>query len=407
MSRTGTIIPETGEEFRQSESLPIATRLWAAGVIAILLTMCGSLGYLGAADGARGIPVGIFRVKPSLTISSQYDDNVFKSRQKVGEKILNIQPVVQFSTHWKKLAFQAGVSSSIVRYESRSTEDFEDHNVSMDVKYSANRHLDLGLKSEVSFNHESRGAPDVGQIGAQDKPRRWKHYGIDGSAQYTQNRFRTQLELSHQIDEKQEVGNYWNKAALTLMFAMAPRTSLATGLGWKGIVYDNPALRRDSQEKTVNVGVNWTGTAKTQGDLRVGYALKEPENSAAENSSAMTFGGSVSWKPLARTSLNLNANRAFAEGGLVADYYVTTMAGVGLSHKLRSFLTFKSNLDHTTNDYSSGLENEIWKGGVGLEYAFPRWLTMSSNFGRTSQKSNQPNSEYDSNEVMISLTGGL
>ncbi|MBF0177087.1 MAG: outer membrane beta-barrel protein [Magnetococcales bacterium] len=408
MSEVRSAIRDAGTCFRHSASQPVMTRLWLVGVAAMLLILCGSIGYLSASDGARGIPVGIFRVKPSLSIQSRYDSNVFKdATNRVGEKILSIQPVVQVSTHWKSLTFSGSLASDIARYESRSTEDYQDYKAAMHVKYSVSRRLELGAKTDVAFNHDSRGAADVGKIGANNPPRHWKHYGFDGSAQYTYNRLRTLMELSHQIDDKLDIGNYLNKATLSLMFALAPRTSLLTEVGWKGIVYDSAALDRDNQERSIGAGVSWTGAAKTQGDLRVGYTMKEYENSAVEGSSAFTFGGGIGWKPLAKTALKLDLSRNFAEGGLVSNYYVSTSEQLGLTQKLRSFLTFNSNVSHTQNDYSSGLENEIWKGSAGFGYAFPRWLTMDTNFTRTSQKSNQVDSGYDSDEVMVSLTGGL
>ncbi|MBF0155033.1 MAG: outer membrane beta-barrel protein [Magnetococcales bacterium] len=408
MSDAGSTIPETEVVYRRPESLPMITRLWLTGMVAILLILWGSLGYLSAADGARGIPVGIFRIQPSLTISSRYDDNVYKTEsQRLADKVLTIQPIVQFSTHWKKLSFQTSVTTNIDHYETQTNLDTNNTSLNMGLKYNASRDLTMSFDAGVDFNHDAPGAPDVGSFSTESTPRQWKHYGFEGKAQYTLHRFRTEFDLSHQIDAKQQVGNYWNKAAVTLMYALAPRTSLLTGLSWKGIVYDDAALKRDSQEKGVNVGVTWSATAKTQGDLRVGYVTKDTENSLDGNPGMVSLGGAFSWKPLARTGVSLDVGRTFAEGGLVSSYYKTTGGALGLSQQLRSFLSLKSRVGYTQNVYSSGMENDIWKESIGLEYAFPRWLTMNTTIGKTSQKSTQPGSGYDSNEVMISLTGGL
>ncbi|MBF0424972.1 MAG: outer membrane beta-barrel protein [Magnetococcales bacterium] len=408
MSKVGSTMPETVGASHPAGSLPLVTRLWLAGMAAILLILWGALGYLSAADEARGIPVGIFRIQPSLAISSQYDDNVYRSgTQRLSDKVLSVRPVVQFSTHWKKLTFQTSVSTTIDHYEKQTNLDATNSSANMGVKYAASRDLSLSFDGGVDFNHDAPGAPDVGTVSTTETPKQWKHYQFGGKAQYTFHRFRSEFGLTHGVDAKQQVGNYWNQATMTLMYALAPRTSLLTGLGWKGIVYDDSSLHRDSQEKSANVGVNWAATAKTQGDLRVGYTVKDTENPTGSSPGMVSFGGGVSWKPLAKTGLSLDLNRSFAEGGLVADYYKTTSAAVGLNQQLRSFLSLKSKVGYTKNDYSSGQENDTWKETIGIDYAFPRWLTMSTSVGRTNQKSSLPSANYDDNQVMISLTGGL
>ncbi len=378
-------------------------------MVALLLVFFGGTWrYLRAADETRGIPVGIFRIKPKLSVASKYDDNLYKHEtNRVGEKTLTITPVVQFSTHWKKTAFEVNYRTSLVRHEKRESEDTADHNMGAKLTLNPTRQIEITAGADYAFNHDKRGAPDTTTTGFDTPPDDWQETGLNAGIQLTHNRLRTLLDWDYGFKEKQDLGHYWHQVGLKLMFALAPRTSLLTQTSVKDIIYENTSVGRNSRENTIQAGLEWSGAAKTTGAFAMGYTQKAYQAGGGQDDGAMTMTGNVGWSPTTRSKLNLTTKREFNEGGATAANYVTTDVALGLNHQLRSFLTLNSNLSYTLNDYSSNLENDVYKGSLGFDYRFPRWFTLSGTYNRTNQNSNTVGSSYDANDVMVTISGGL
>ncbi|MBF0308917.1 MAG: outer membrane beta-barrel protein [Magnetococcales bacterium] len=381
---------------------------------ALYLLLLGALlwsftGDLRARDEkAKGISIGIFRINPSFNMSSSYSDNILKtSDNRIADKILSFKPVLQITTHWRKLTFSAGYQADVTRHESWTSEDFADQGLRVNASYEQPNKMKFAIEGASDWNHDTRGAPDTGFGDIKAPPKKWRHYSVETKGEYTLNRFKTLLSTSRDINDKENVGHYWDKVAFSVMYAISPKTSLLTELSRKSIHYDDATLKRDSLETGLGAGLTWRATAQTTGEVRVGMKAKSLPDKPQSDTSSTTWDGNVVWKPLRHTSVGLNLNRDFQEGGETDLYFVTTGASLSLEHQVRSFLTQTAKLSYTNNAYASSLENNLWKAGIGVNYQFPRWWTMGVDLSHTVQESNRPGSNYDDNAVMVTFKGGM
>ncbi|MBF0142672.1 MAG: outer membrane beta-barrel protein [Magnetococcales bacterium] len=382
------------------------------GAGGLLLVAVVLVGVPGMAAPPKGLPIGIFRAFPKVTVRGKWEDNIYKADGGAqSDRIAIIEPTIQFVTHWRKNQLNLTVSGQVQRFQNHPLENREDHTLEVDWKVKPLRSLELNAGLSRIASHDERGAPGTGAVKAMLEPNAWLENVADGSAQYTSGRFRTVMKYgyhdkSSENNDLSAQNRHWNDLGLTLMYALAPKTALLTELGWLGYVYDTTPLT-DSEERRLLTGVTWTATAKTEGELKVGVTSKDFADPAKEEATSLALSSNVKWKPHTWTTVNLSASRNFEEGEAGSGSYVNTILGADLEQQLRSWWVLTSNLRLTNSDYRTDRAEDLWTGGVGLEYRLPKWYVVGTEFSKSNKHSTMANSDYDSNALMLFLTGAL
>ncbi|OSM02368.1 hypothetical protein MAIT1_02504 [Magnetofaba australis IT-1] len=352
--------------------------------------------------------MGIFRLRPQVTINYAYDDNVYKTASnKVSDQKVTITPVLQAVTHWKKVTMTASLSSTITKHLKEEQEDFDDHVLTVGAKFSPSKRLEFDVDGQLAYKHDSRGTAAASSLSVSESPEQWLHYSGSVKAQYTLNRIRTIVSAQHSVDDKSTYGKYWNDVSLGMMFALAPKTSIVTEGTWRRYVYDDAYASRDGDEHGVMAGMTWAGFGQTSGSLTAGWKGKSYSNGAIADKNAYVMSGEVQWNPRKRTNLSLSLSRDFEEGDATDSYYISTTGDLALNHKLRSFLNLSANVGYSIDDYMAGQQDDTLSSGIGLSYDFKRWLTLSADYSYKQKNSSVATSDYSSNEYMLKLSSGL
>ncbi|MEO5366761.1 MAG: outer membrane beta-barrel protein [Magnetococcus sp. WYHC-3] len=381
-----------------------------AGALALLTGFLAlSQGYGASGPSPRGIPLGIFRVQPEVTLSSGYTDNIFKTKtEKENDYLLTIRPVLLAATNWRQFRFKGGYSGSYQRHRWNESEDREDHGFDLDLVALPGRNLELNLKSSVDFKHDTRGQPDVAQNTPGVPPDAWNHYTVNGGVKFTYNRVRALAELGRSLEDKDSYGSITDNAGLKLFLALAPKTSLTLGGKTSWVRYnDEVNSDKDANMRGIHVGMEWDGTAQTSGSAQVGWTFRDMPRMADVDTSTYTWDANVNWRPLRRTQLDLKAMRGFGEGKEVASYYTNSLVGLTMTHRVRSFLDLKAGSDYTWNRYNTGKVNKIWNGSLGIDYSLPRYVVLGAEYSLAKNDSNTPGSGYVSNDFMVTAKGTL
>ncbi|MEG3639961.1 outer membrane beta-barrel protein [Magnetococcus sp. PR-3] len=382
---------------------------YTAGVTLFLFLLVWSiLGDLRAERGARGIPVGIFRVTPKLTAAYSFEDNLLKTKDdKVSDSVVTLTPVVVVKTHWRKLAVTLTATSNIARHLKREMENYADKNVAVELEMKPTKRLKLNVQGFIASNHSSRGAPDTGGQSTSEPPSTYTTFGGKAIAAYTLNKYRGQVTLSHDVDTQKDVGRYWQGIEFKLMHALGNKTNVSVNVGMNRHVYDDAALLRDGSEYKYGVGLALSPKAQISGNIQVGQTFKTLDDNGALDASAMTLSSSLTWKPAKRTNVTLNTSRGFNEGGTTGDYFINTDASLSVRHSLRSFLSVNGSLGLSRSEHSIDQEDDTWTLSSGFAYQFPKWVSLNGSYTFTDKQSSAESSSYNSNQFMFSLAGGL
>ena len=363
-------------------------------------------------DAPKGIPIGIFRAHPEVTLVSRWEDNIYKTETaQKSDMIVEFKPVITLVTHWAQNTLTLSYGATIERYRALEGENNTDQQFNLDLTLAPSSRVEIDLGYAMLVEHDERGTPESTSSTIFVGPNRWLQHAVKGSTNLTFNRLGAELSLEHAIRTSTNNGQsnqdrYWDDGMMTLTWTLTARTELLTELGHKVILYDTSPLL-DSTESRLLLGLTWQATGRTEGSLKMGAVTKKFKADPAKDSTEMTWESGIVWTPQERTKLTFSSHRNFQEGGDQAEHFVATKFLVDIKHDIRSNWSILSTLDFGTSVFEPVRHERHWDGMLGLEYRLRRWFVLSAEFAHKIKRSDTPDAGYDSNGVLLSLVGTL
>ena len=110
---------------------------------------------------ALGITAGSFLIRPSLTLGTAYNDNIFaEENNEEDDFIFGINPALAVDSDWSRHSLGLETSAQILRYASNTGEDVENYKATtrglLDITRDSNLYATVGFQQ----NHEERGSAD-------------------------------------------------------------------------------------------------------------------------------------------------------------------------------------------------------------------------------------------------------
>jgi Putative beta-barrel porin 2 len=155
---------------------------------------------------------------------------------------------------------------------------------------------------------------------------------------------------------------------------------------------------RDYTRQQVTISLRGDITPKLTSTFRVGWELRDPDNSNQESGSGFYMGGEWAYKPTERTIIRLVTERSIQESTFgTTTFYTTTAAQLLAQHQLLPKLSIGARLGGGRNDYSTKdtfngktdfRQDWFFVAGANVEYNIQRWLRVGLEYLRTSRTSN-------------------
>ena len=219
--------------------------------------------------------------------------------------------------------------------------------------------------------------------------------------QYTTNRSLTQL-----LDYTQDAAGY------VLFYNYSPKTSwlLSTDrINTRYALTPTGFASRDAVEYRILTGLRWVATAKTQGDVRVGYFSREPsDHGPADN--GLDWKAAVQWQPLSATRIALETGRSSATSYRQDTLFNQNRTfGASWQQTLNARLTASLAYNFVSSRFrgSSGLVDTYQNVSLRSDYSFSPRLSVFGGVGFASKSSNQANRDYDALRGDIGFRLGL
>ncbi len=194
-------------------------------------------------------------------------------------------------------------------------------------------------------------------------------------------------------------------------YRLAPKTTMFTEYRFIDINYDKSGAP-SSREHHFLGGLQWDATAKTTGVLRAGYALKDFKDSGRDRGDFM-LEINVDYRPTAKTALSLKGWRKDLESDIDT---ASSMLSYGASARLQTLLTSKVTgylhagvtVDRYRDDsIDDNRRDTRYEGGIGLSYAFKRWLSADLGYTHYALDSSVQGNDYASNVFYFRLRFAL
>jgi hypothetical protein len=386
----------------------------------------------------KGIPVGPMTAYPSVTLSGEYNDNIFSlpSNEK-SSWIWILDPSVALEYARGANAYTLLYRGYKGWYTSSQNDNYWDHQVLGQSALALSTRSDLTLRAEYLDWHDPRGTDypigtvrdtvinEVGRPGEllSAHPDLWWSGRVGGLYGYGAQGAQGRIEiLAEQLfrrytnnDQEDRDRNTTNLGA-TFYYRVMPKTSLLVGYNQSRINYVNQSqamladdLSLSSTDHFYNGGVTWEATAKTTGTLRLGYRTKNFDSPLRSDFDGFAWDLDVTWQPKTYSVVDLTSGLVTYEEPTGIDNYVETKyIAAQWKHGWSSRVNSTLGVLLARDDYSpTGREDNRWQVGLSAGYLFRPWLNVGAGFSHNQRSSSEPVNDFDTNVYTLFIEASM
>ena len=299
---------------------------------------------------ADGLPLGAFRLYPSVEASTVYDSNVFRAASSAHSDVLaRIQPSVRVESDWSRHRLTLLSAADLGIYARNATENFTDGRLEASGVIDIRRGLRLEATAGLAHLHEERGSVD-GDGGAEPVTfMRWGgqaalagevgRFGYRAGADYANLDYRDVAavgggSLNQDDRDHQALGGF---ARLTYAASADTGVFIAGryGIADFAAAADDSGVNRDSHSQSLVAGVEMDWGGISFGQVYAGWFSEQFDDAALDGASGFTAGGEVTANVTPLTTITLQAGRELqATVTPGASSLVQTRVQAGVDHEL-------------------------------------------------------------------------
>lgn len=190
-------------------------------------------------------------------------------------------------------------------------------------------------------------------------------------------------------------------AQLNAYYILTPKTSVYLGLSGERVVYEEvapTALDRGATELRYGLGSVWKASAKTSGNVYVGYVNRRPRDERREDFSTFDWMASATWSPRSYRTFEVQTGRLTQESYLLNADFINNRFGVlSWSEQWGARLSTKLSARYLDSEFV-GIDrrDDTLSFTLDAEYLMSRYfklLATASSLGRDTDNASLP--DYD------------
>ncbi len=379
----------------------------------------------------KGLPLGAFRLFPTLELAFDVDDNVF--RLNFGPKsdtFFEITPRLVLQSQWSRhyLALRGGATA--YEYNRYSSETRVDWDVDTDGRIDIVQGTALFGGASYRHTYEPRSSPDQlsialeptpfnvthGDVRVESKPNR---FGITGGFNFDRYQYdptkvmvlSTVVDLPNG-DRDYDQYDFYARA----LYEFSPGYSVFGHFSYIlrefDIHPDRNGVDRDSHGYRANAGVAMELTRLISGEFYVGY-LEQSYKAPLGRDSGFNYGADITWLPTPLLTVRLSASHLINE--TVVSNVVSSITRVatdsneqrfafGIDYSFRRNIILHGDAAYFHDDFtSSGRKDDIGLVSFGATYLINSYMSANGRWTYQNRDSNVAGQDYEDNILRIGL----
>lgn len=379
---------------------------------------------------------------PFISLSESYNDNIYNTKDKEEDFITVISPGLWLALPGTKESISVkevsgnipgGLnntrfkSETFIRYQayalySPQFEIFSKNDDENSTSHLAEGGLQYNLKGGLSFDiidqylksHDSRGE------GVSTSLDEYENNLVDGMISYelspkimlraggaTYNVHYTENRNSYKDRQDMGLSGY-------LFYAIMSKTSIYAGYDHIDVDYDDDtsANLSDSNLNRYFTGVKWDITAKSKGNIKVGYLTREFDKDTENDFDGIMTEVAFDHNFTSSTGISCRGAKSNQESDIAGSSYIdSTMLGLGYNQKITTKIMASLELRWENLDYNNiSRTDDIYMISPKLQYKFTDWLTSDLVYSyktRDAESDTTTNYDYENNTYMVKVTAAI
>lgn len=372
---------------------------------------------------AKGIPLGGFRLFPSLDLAGSYDDNVYRLPTAVSDWFMTVSPALELRSDWGRHFLDLAVHSDTYKYADQDSQDLTDWEVKGRGRYDISHAATLFASASYGEYHELWSSPD--SLINQSSPNRFYQTHVTAMINYQPSSLG--VSVGGMFDRYQWLntplaggGELFNadrnedklEGYLRVFYEFSPGYAAFVRATFNDRQFDMTADRtgvdRASHGYRYDGGVNLVLSHLVRGEFYVGYLKQDFAINPAQplsNVSGVDYGAQLDWFATPLLTVHLAGNRQLSD---------TTFAGISTEDAkrvdlsadyeiLRELIATVRTTLIATKYTGSPYSDTAYGAGIKIEYLINRYAAAHLEYGLERRTSNRVLGDYTDNTISIGL----
>jgi hypothetical protein len=372
----------------------------------------------------KGIPLGGFRLFPSLDVVGSYDDNVFRLPSAVSDWFMTLSPAVAVQSQWGRHFLEVSAHADTYKYSNYDSQDLTDWDVKGRGRYDISHAATFVASASYGRYHELWSSPDS-QYG-QTEPNRFNQTHVTTALSYQPSSLGFSVGGTFDRYDWSDtplpgggilVNGDRNEDKLEgyvrVFYEFSPGYAAFVRATFNDRQFDlredRSGLDRASHGYRYDGGMTLAISHLLRGEFYAGY-LKQNfavnDFQKLPNISGFDYGVQLDWFATPVLTVHLGGNRQLSD---------TTFAGISTEDAkrvdlsadyeiLRNLIATARGSVIATKYTGSPLSDTNYGAGLKLEYLVNSYAAVHVEYGYERRTSNRVLADYSDNTISIGLT---
>jgi len=379
----------------------------------------------------KGMPVGGFRIFPTLDILGLYDDNVFKTPSPtIGSVYFVERPEVRIASQWTRNEFDVYGGTELFEYTHTTTENITNYNVGANGRLDIYNGVDFIADGSFQILHEPRSNPDLQSLpGFAARPTQYARTKLDAALEYHPYHFSLSVGGSFErLDYSRTPltpipgggvfpGTYRNSdewdGFVNAGYEFSPGYAVFVRANYDTRGYDDkfdlsfgaPGIHRASNGYTVDAGVDMQVTDLIVGSVYGGYLEQLYHDPHLSNVNGFDFGAKLVWTPDPLWTVKLDASH-IVNNTIIANASSENDQNVRLTVDWSplAYLVVEGYGGYINSDFAPNPRRDNYlDAGISAKYILNRYMALKAGYLFERRDSNQGFARFTDNQFEIGL----
>ncbi|MDE2013560.1 MAG: outer membrane beta-barrel protein [Alphaproteobacteria bacterium] len=365
-----------------------------------------------------GLPLGSFRLHPSVTFYDAYDDNIYRTNTLPQDSFLvTINPSFTLASNWGRHALE--IDGALEQYLYRSVRD-ENH-TNFDVGGGGRLQLADGMaadgRASYTATHELRNSEDLPQNAITPTRYTILHADADivhergrlslrAGGRYDKYNFDPAKLLGGGLLDNTDRNRQEYEAYVKGNYEFSPGYSAFLRASYDHRKYtlsrDRFGIDRNSDGYRVDAGIDMLVSRLIEGNVFAGYSIQR-YSAPLGRVGGLDYGIKLTWSPTELVTVRLNGRRTIGEttiANAAADDEKSISGEV--SYAFRRQISLHADAGYINDHYSgAGRTDETLQAGTGAKYFMNEHVTWDIHYQYSRRTSPLNRFAYDDNTIML------
>jgi hypothetical protein len=369
---------------------------------------------------AKGVPLGGFRLFPTMEAVGNYDDNVFLSAlDPKSDFFARETPQLMLHSDWSRHEFDIYGAGSFYQYSAFPGQDHVDWNAGADGRLDIYQGLALSGNGSYAEEHLANSSPDqpitvksptaftIAQSGATLAYNPY-HFGFNFGGQFNRYIYEPSKLIgggtSDNSDRNQDLYTAFAKASYEVSPGYAVFAEANGNLNQYDERVDRSGLDRDNEGYNADLGVDMLVTNLIRGQAFAGY-LDQHFKGAFRPQTGLNFGANVDWYATSLWTFHLVASRTLTGTTLSqASTEDDKQVQVSADYRLTSYITVNGSATYLDAGFDGSPRNDQYlTGRILLTYHLNPWFSVNLSDTFQTRNSTVNGQNFNDDTAMLGL----